>query len=153
MLIPYKEKTHGTFDEEWLPHQRVNDWWYVSGYLRDVEHPENLYSYQFTLINPRHLRKAVYVLHLAFTDIQTHKHFFQRSVRLTGHKTRVDRETVSILPLCELAKKSGEMLLTAQTKTLSLNLALNLGKGAFWHGDNGVLVMGSPDDPVQRTGY
>ena len=153
MLIPYKEKTHGTFDDEWLRHRGVNDWWYVTGYLRDAGRPENLYSYQFTLINPRHFRKAVYVLHLAFTDIQTGKHFFQRNVRLTGKKTTVDQETIAVLPLCRLKKNSGDMILTARTGELALDLVLNLGKGAFWHGDRGVMVMGLPDDPVQRTVY
>ena len=45
------------------------------------------------------------------------------------------------------------MILTAKVKELEVNLNLNLGKGAFWHGDNGVLVMGLPDDPLQRTVY
>lgn len=30
---------------------------------------------------------------------------------------------------------------------------MDLGKGAFWHCDNGVLVMGIAEDPVQRTVY
>lgn len=40
-----------------------------------------------------------------------------------------------------------------KTDDFLLDLNLNYGKGAFWHGDDGVLVMGEPDDPVQRTVY
>ena len=30
---------------------------------------------------------------------------------------------------------------------------MDVGKGAFWHGDEGVLVMGNESDPKQRTVY
>lgn len=153
MIIPYREKTHGSFNEEWASHRKANDWWYITGYLRDVNHPDSLYSYQFTVINPRHFAKTFYVLHLAFTDMQTGKHFFESKVRLAGKKIRVNQETVTFLPFSRLQRNNDEMILTAKAKELELKLNLNLGKGAFWHGDNGVLVMGLPNDPLQRTVY
>ncbi len=153
MIIPYREKTHGSFDEEWLPHHKCNDWWYITGYLRDIHRPDSLYSYQFTVINPRHLGKVVYVLHLAFTDMQTGEHFFTNVVKPAGRNIGISQEAVTFLPFSRLQKNHNNMILTTKVKGLELNLNLNLGKGALWHCDNGVLVMGLPDDPLQRTVY
>ena len=153
MIIPYREQDHGGFDEEWNPHYGANDWWYITGYLRGEELPDSLYSYQFTVINPRRFKKTLYLLDIAFSDIHTGKHLFKRKVRLTGQKTGIFEGTVTFLPYGLLKRSMNEMLLTTKTTGLELNLNLNMGKGASWHGDNGILVMGLPDDPVQRTVY
>lgn len=153
MMIPYREHSHGDFNEEWAAHHRVNDWWYVTGYLRNADRPGNLYSYQFTMFSPRHFGKTFSVLHLGFTDMQTGEHLFEQKVRLTGKNTAIDQDTVSFLPFSRLQKHAQGISLTAKTKGLELVLDLDPGKGAFWHGDNGVMVMGLPDDLRQRTVY
>ena len=98
MIIPYREKTHGSFDEEWVAHHHSNDWWYITGYLSKVNRPESLYSYQFTVINPRHFGKVFYVLHLAFTDMQTGEHFLERRKRLRGKNAGFTHQDVFFLP-------------------------------------------------------
>ncbi len=154
MLIPYREKKHGGFDEEWPRHQGANDWWYITGYLKDAAKPDNLYCYQFTVFNPRTLRKKVYVLHLTFSDLQTGQHKFVLKVRPGGFgKIKVGENSVAYLPYAWLGKKDGEMALNAAAGDLKLNLVLQKGKGAFWHGENGVLAMGLPADHRQRTVY
>jgi predicted secreted hydrolase len=153
VLIPYREKDHGSFNDEWPSHRGANDWWYVTGYLHDVKKPEILYSYQFTVINVKHFGKMSYLLHVAFTDMQTGAHVFERRLRLANRKTFVNGDTVSFVPFSLLQRGANEMNLMAKTKDLELNLRLNIGKGAFWHADNGVLVMGLPDDDQQRTVY
>ena len=55
--------------------------------------------------------------------------------------------------VCSLRKAEDSMRLQADTDSFSLNLKLIYGKGAFWYGDDGVLVMGEPQDPMQRTLY
>lgn len=153
MLIPYRETDHGDFNEEWPTHRKSNDWWYITGYLRDIKRPETLYSYQYTVINPKIFGKSIYVLHLAFTDMQTGKHSFVRKVRLNSTGVQVGQNNVNVLPFSSLRKSKNEMVLKAQTETLKISLNLDFGKGAFWHCDRGVLVMGLPGDPVQRTVY
>ena len=49
--------------------------------------------------------------------------------------------------------EADRMLLTVNTDTFDLNLTLVKGKGAFWHADDGVLVMGGAEDPSRRTVY
>jgi predicted secreted hydrolase len=153
MLLPYRQETHGSFDEEWGSHRGVNDWWYVTGYLRETECPDRLYSYQFTVFNPRHFRKLFYVLNLAFTDMQTGEHLFQYKIRLPGRQTGIHGGDVKFLPLAELQKGADGMRLTGQIKGTEFNLRLGLGKGAFWHGDNGVVVIGLPENLQQRAVY
>jgi predicted secreted hydrolase len=153
MIIPYRENNHGSFDEEWPPHHRANDWWYITGYLSEINQPANLYSYQFTVFNPALFNKSIYVLHLTFTDMQTGEHLFEHKLRLPGCKTQVHPDSVTFLPFAVLQKGLNEMTLTAKTRKMELNLKLNLGKGACWQCDNGVLAMGLTNDPIQRTVY
>jgi predicted secreted hydrolase len=153
MIIPYREINHGSFSEEWSPHLNANDWWYITGYIQDENNPGHLYSYQFTVFNPTLLKKTIFVLHLAFSDMQTGEHLFEHKLQLPGKKTHISQDSVTFLPFALLQKSQNEMTLTAATQKLGLNLKLNMGKGAVWHCDNGVLAMGLPDDPFQRTVY
>jgi predicted secreted hydrolase len=153
VLISYRQDDHGSFDEEWPPHKNASGWWYVTGYLNDVASPDKLYSYQFTVINIKYVRNLFYILQVAFTDMQTGRHLFKQTLRFRSRKVYVDGDTVSFLPFGVLKRGENEMSLRAKAKGLELDLRLDLGKGAAWHGDNGVLVMGLPDDPDQRTVY
>lgn len=152
-FIPYREVDHGDFDSEWQPHKKVSGWWYITGYLNDVKYPERLYSYQYTLLRARIYGFTVTVLQLAITDFQTGEHFFKQRFRLLKHKLFAEFPHLNFSPLAYLRKESEGITLNAQADEFMLNLNLDYGKGAFWHGDNGVLVMGVSEDPIQRTLY
>ena len=151
--IPYRETNHGDFNAEWLPHRKVSGWWYITGYLADQENPKNLYSYQYTLLRARIFGITVTVLQLAFTDFQTGQHFFKQRFSFLGKKYFTDENTIQFPPLANLQRTTENIDLAVKTDEFSLNLNLDYGKGATWHGDNGVLVMGLPHDPAQRTVY
>ena len=151
--IPYRETDHGDFDAEWSPHKKVSGWWYITGYLTDLERPERLYSYQYTLLRARIYRVTVTVLQLALTDFTTGQHFFKQRFSFHERKFFADENSIQFPPLALLQRHADDISLTVTTDEFSLNLNLDYGKGAFWHGDDGVLVMGEPDDPVQRTVY
>ena len=151
--IPYREIDHGDFDAEWPPHKKVSGWWYITGYLSNPKHPDCLYSYQYTLLRARIYGITVTVLQLAFTDFTTGQHFFKQRFSLWKRKFFEDESSLQFPPLAHLQRGADDIKLTVQADDFSLNLKLDYGKGAFWHGDDGVLVMGEPDDPVQRTVY
>ena len=151
--IPYRETDHGDFNAEWPPHKQVSGWWYITGYLSDEEHPEHLYSYQYTLLRARILGVTVTVLQLALTDFQNGQHFFTQRFSLFERKFFPNENNIHFPPLANLQRGAENLGLITKTDDFSLNLNLGYGKGAFWHADNGVLVMGHPDDPVQRTVY
>lgn len=152
-IIPYREADHGDFDAEWPPHSKVSGWWYITGYLNDVEQPKRLYSYQYTLLRARLYGVTVTVLQLAFTDFQSSRHFFKQRFRLRERPIFSELPHLNFAPLAYLRKDSDGVALNAHADEFSLDLNLDYGKGAFWHGDNGVLVMGVPEDPQQRTVY
>ena len=153
VMIPYRQEDHGDFDAEWSPHKKVSGWWYITGTLTDQLAPELLYSYQFTFIRPRIYGITPYLLQLALTDFQTGKHWFTQKVNARHGNIFANQSVVNYASFGRLEQQKEAMTLTAKADEFELELELSKGKGAFWHGDNGVLVMGSPEDPRQRTVY
>jgi predicted secreted hydrolase len=152
--IPYREADHGDFDAEWPSHKKVSGWWYITGYLTDLENIENFYSYQFTVFNVRLFRFNFYVLHMVFTDFQTRKHIFKQRISIRkGKNVYVNQDSVVYSPFAFLKRERDQLKLSIKNNEFELQLDLKKGKGAIWHANNGVLVMGLPDDPQQRTVY
>ena len=152
--IPYREADHRDFNEEWHPHKKVSGWWYITGYLSDQENAENLYSYQFTVFNIKLFGVRFYVLQMAFTDFQKRKHHFNQRLSILKRKNIfANQDSVVFSPFAFLKRDKDRFTLSMKMDEFELQLNLNKGKGAFWHADNGVLVMGLPDDPQQRTVY
>ena len=153
-LIPYREANHGDFDAEWPPHAKVSGWWYATGYLNDSAQPDHLYSYQYTHLRVRLFGFTLTVLQLAFTDFQTGQHHFkQRTAFRESRKFFPDEATVQYPRLARLRRNEQEMTLRVDTDEFGFRLILDKGKGPVWHGENGVLIMGLPEDPRQRTVY
>lgn len=153
VTIPYRQENHGDFDAEWPVHRGVSGWWYLTGYFSDPVEPERLYSYQFTVIKARIYGISPWILQLALTDIQAEKHYFQQRVNFWNRDSYTNENLVNYLSMARLERRQTEMALVARTDLFEFNLTLNKGKGAFWHGDDGVLVMGAPQKPQERTVY
>jgi predicted secreted hydrolase len=152
--IPYKEIYHGDFDAEWPLHDKVSGWWFLVGYLSDRENPKNIYSYQYTLLKPRVYGLTFYVLHMAFTDFQSGQHLFKQRVSIRkGRKLCINQDSVIFSPFASLKRDKKQLHLSMKADEFELKFDINKGKGAFWHGDNGLFVMGLPNDPQQRTVY
>jgi predicted secreted hydrolase len=152
--IPYREVNHGDFDTEWQPHKKVSGWWYITGYLTDQINPENLYSYQYTIFKVRVYRITFYAVHLAFTNFQTQEHLFMQRISLRkGKKFTANQDCVKYSPYAFLMRDKDQLRVSVKTDKFELNLDLDKGKGAFWHADNGLLVMGLLNDLKQRTVY
>lgn len=56
-------------------------------------------------------------------------------------------------PFTTLSKNEKQFLLSISLEEFELQLTIQKGKEAIWHCDNGILAMGLPDDPKQRTVY
>lgn len=149
--IPYRESDHGDFQDEWLHHRRTSGWWYVTGYFEDEL--KNMYSYQFTLIRPYLFGLSPYVLQLALTDFKNDRHHYTQRVKMFNRNVTITKETIRFEGLSTLHNNPDDMDLFIKTKDFELALQLDKNKGAFWHCDNGVLIMGLPDQPGQRTVY
>ena len=154
--VPYRQENHGSFEDEFPPHAKGNGWWYVTGYLRDNDKEDQLYSFQFTQMNLRDVfpfLPPVYALQLAVTNMQTGEHLFEKHFSLANMPAYANEEAVAFGSRSLLTRNENGMEFSGKMKNAEMALHFDLGKGASWHGDNGVLIMGLPDDPVQRTMY
>jgi predicted secreted hydrolase len=148
--IPYKDKNHGDFEEEWCCHKKASEWWYATGYFTDAD--AHMYSFQLTLINPHIFGVEPYIIMLALTDFRAEKHYYSQKTKLLSKSIVIDKKTVSFGNIAKVVKGKSSMILTASHNDFSLDLKLDYGKGAFWHCDNGVLRMGL-DAPKETTTY
>jgi predicted secreted hydrolase len=153
VTIPYRQENHGDFDAEWPVQRGVTGWWYITGYFSDPAAPARLYSYQFTVARPRLFGLYPWLLHLALTDVQTGRHYFTQRLTFAHPEVYVTADSVAFKSLAVLKRETGRMLLHVSTETFELDLSLDKGKGATWHADEGVLLMGGANPPTRRTVY
>ena len=91
---------------------------------------------------------------IGLTDLQKNSYLFKQTVQLRRKKNiGADSNKVTFGPFTTLSKEEKQLLLNMTTIDFDLDVILQKGKGAFWHCDNGVLAMGLPNDPKQRTVY
>ncbi|MGI6004696.1 MAG: lipocalin-like domain-containing protein [Christensenellales bacterium] len=146
----YKGANHEGFDREWGVHKNCSEWWYTTGYFHDAS--GRMYSFQFTLLRIKLLFFCPYIIMLALTDFETKKHYYFQDITLSGRNITIDENTVGFGKTAVLRKQKDAMLLSARHADFRLDLALDYGKGAIWHCDNGLLQMGI-DKPGQTTLY
>jgi len=163
--IPYREADHGSFEEEWPPHEGVVGWWYVTGYLQDISNPDHLYSYQYTQFNfpfspeAPNIRNPIYQLNLTFTDFQLTFTDFQtgqyisEEVRSPATEKVYANEDSVLFKDTSLVRGKNSITLVCKGDRIEYSFELNIAKSPVWHADNGVLVMGLPNDPKERTVY
>jgi len=156
--IPYREVDHGNFEEEWPPHEGVTGWWYATGYLQDNDNPDHIYSYQYTQFNFPYLpetpniRNPIYQLNLTFTDLQTGQYLSEEVRSPAAEKVYANEDSV-IFGDTRLVRGKNSMTLVCEGDRIQYSFELKMAKRPVWHADNGVLVMGLPNDPQERTVY
>lgn len=149
--IPYHERKHGTFEEEWLSHKKISEWWYATGYFHDEE--EKMYSYQFTVMRPSIMGFRPFVLHLALTNFASGKHYFTQRIDRRGKNVLINEKTIQFGKHAKVVKNETGMHITCEDTEFSLDLTLDYGKGAVWHCDNGYLLMGSAKTKESTSYY
>jgi predicted secreted hydrolase len=148
--VPYKERNHGTFEEEWLCHRKTSEWWYATGYCYNEN--KKMYSFQFTMIKLYLFRLTPFILMCAVTDIEADKHYYNQRFSITDGKIVMSPDVVAFGDTAKLTKGNRSMRLEMHTDKFAADMELDYGKGAFWHCDNGHLMMGV-DKPNQSTYY
>lgn len=139
--IAYSGRNHGSFEQEWLSHKKASEWWYATGFVKDEA--GNEYSYQYTVIKASIPMMTPWISHVAITDFNNKKHYFTKKTEINDKNVVVDENTVKYGEMISLTKNENGMHLIANGDGFSYDVYLDYGKGAFWHCDNGYLLMGS----------
>jgi len=138
---PYDFNARGSFAEEWLAHKKCQDWWYCTGVVNDGE--GRLYSYQFTILRLYVFGLRPYMLMLALTDFTRGKHYYYQTISPSSKQFTLTPDEVAYGGMARAVKNEGGMALTIRHSRFALDLALDYGKGAVWHCDDGKLIMGA----------
>ncbi|MBN2168222.1 MAG: carotenoid 1,2-hydratase [Actinobacteria bacterium] len=141
--LPYRDTSHGTFEDEWGYHKKISEWWYSTGYFTDEE--EKMYSFQFTIVKAHIAVLNPFIIMLALTDFESGEHYYFQKAQATAKNFYLDDRTVGYGDTIKVVKRKTGMIFTGRHNDFSLDLELDYGKGAFWNCDNGVLKMGTGD--------
>ncbi|WP_084127472.1 lipocalin-like domain-containing protein [Demequina sp. NBRC 110054] len=149
--IQYRTAEHGDFATEWGPHADVSEWWYATGYLHDED--DRLYSYQYTLAKRRLPGQEFWVLMLALTDIQAGAHHYAQEMSPVADPVLLTDTTAQWGSKAGAVKGPHSMKVFGGDDDWSFDLALDYGKGAYWHCEDGVLRMALPEENETTVYY
>lgn len=156
--IPYRQEDHGTFDEEFGPHEGVNGWWFMNGNLIEEGNPDKRYTFYWSQYNFRDylgLGLKFYQVHLTLVDIDTGEVFFEQYNKRINAGAYATGSEVFFKDYSHLTKDENgfDLWVNMPKNQISYEFHFDYGKGAVWHGDNGVFTMGVPEDLNARTVY
>lgn len=139
--IPYRGKEHGNFEEEWICREKTTEWWFVTGTFNDEN--EIMYGYQIVLIKVEFGLITPWIIQFSLINFASGKHYYFYQRENNDKNVIVDEKTASYKDTMIIQKDEIGMHITGTGDAFSFDLHLDYGKGAFWHGDNGLILMGN----------
>ena len=153
LRIPYNDKIHQNVFDEWAPHVKAHEWWYMTGYISDENN--EMYFYQFTIFHgykyPFQLFEG-YALHLGFTDCRSGEHLFFEDINKTSGSVYGDSQRI-VFKDNSICIDPDKIIIYANSDKLRFILNCDFTKGPVWHGKTGVIIMGHPKLPEERSYY
>jgi predicted secreted hydrolase len=147
---------HRRFEDEFLTHRGVNEWWYCTGFLEAGDHR---FAFQFTLARIRVFGVRFHMLLTSLTDLQSGEHYYAQQTAFFGRgvTTSLGRTAFADRASIDYGANEhsplGEMSLVIRGKEYELELRMQARKPPVWHCEDGRLKMGDLDDPEQITAY
>jgi len=151
VYIPYNDGGHKDVVYEWAPHDEGGEWWYITGYASDRNN--KLYLYQITIFHGywAYLLE-LYGLHLSFTDCSTGQHVFSEDIIFNSDKAYADSRC-AVYKDSSICLDKRQIKMAGRSDRLNLDLEGKSAKDATWHGKDGIIVMGHPEKPEERSYY
>jgi len=149
-LQPCDPRQHGTAAEEWRLHRGDMEWWYLTGVLQADEGPP--YLVQITIFHLDLKPSPVCMLHLACTDYDTKNHIFEQYVSLAAQGAHAEGDRI-VFEQSGIELRPDSLRALGAGKRLSFGLNLSFSEPAVWHGRDGLISMGHPEDPKQASYY
>jgi predicted secreted hydrolase len=152
-LVSYEPSRHGSAWEEWPPHASALEWWYLTGVVESSEPTAGgPYLLQFTIFHLGVEPNRLYMLHLACTDYETDRHLFEQYVSFDPRKAGVEGEAI-VFRDSRIELLPGGIHVWGEGKDLSMDLSLRISEAPVWHGNEGIISMGHPQDPGENSFY
>jgi len=142
--------THGSHQSEWKPKNSKSEWWYATGNL--VDEKGNLYFYQFTIFHTVRLGAQAYATHIAFSDYQTNDHIFDEKIYFHQYNYSFTDDNIQVGGNI-ISLNDNQIIMDVSTKKLQYNLISVSTKPVVWHGQDGVISMGNPNNPSENSFY
>ncbi len=149
-LEPTSLQQRGTAAGEWGPHRGVSEWWYLTGVL---EGPDGgPYLAQFTIFHFDFKSGPVYMLHLACTDYATGRHTFEQRVSF-DQRTAFAAGNRIVYADSSIELQPGSLRAVGSGKEIAFDLTFRISDPPVWHGRDGLISMGHPEDRGQDSYY
>jgi predicted secreted hydrolase len=149
-LAPNGLLPHGTAAEEWGPHRGVVEWWYLTGVLESGD--GGPYLVQFTIFHFDFKSGPIYMLHLACTDYATGRHIFEQSVSL-DNRTAFAAGNRIVYGDSSIELQPDSLRTVGRGKDVAFDLTFRISEPPVWHGRDGLISMGHPEDRRQDSYY
>ena len=155
VYIPYNDSGHKDAIYEWAPHDDGGEWWYLTGYASDQNN--KLYLYQITIFRGYVIHHIVslleaYALNLSFTDCSTGQHVFSEDISFRSDEAYADSQC-AIFKDSMMCLDNQKIKIVGKSDKLKMNLEGTSTKDVIWHGKEGIIVMGHPEKPKERSYY
>lgn len=151
VYVPYNDRVHKDEVYEWAPHKEGGEWWYLTGYASDQN--RKLYLYHITIFHGYWLSLLeLYGLHLSFTDCSTGQHVFFEDV-IFGHDVAYADSLCAVYKESSICLDGRQIRVAGRSGKLNLDIEGVSNKPVTWHGRDGIIVMGHPDRPKERSFY
>jgi predicted secreted hydrolase len=149
-LLPYDPNQHGTIAGEWGPHRGAMEWWYLTGVLEGGD--GGPYLVQFTIFHFDFKPSPIYMLHLACTDYAANRHIFEQYVSFDARRAYGKGNTI-VYNDSSIELQSDSLLAVGAGRDVSFDLSFRISDPPVWHGQDGLISMGHPEDPEQASYY
>jgi predicted secreted hydrolase len=152
VYIPYNDNGHKDAIYEWAPHDDGGEWWYLTGYVSDQDN--KLYLYQITIFHGYKVGTLLegYALNLSFTDCSTGQHVFSEEIKFRSDKVYADSRC-AVFKDSLMCLDNQQIKIVGKSDKLRLDLECTPTKDAVWHGKDGIIIMGYPEKPKERSYY
>ena len=149
-LLPYDPQHHRTAAEEWGLHRGAMEWWYLTGVVQADE--GTLFLVQFTIFHLDLKPSPVYMLHLACTDYATNRHLFEHYETLSAREAHAEGDRI-VFQRSSIELRPDSLRVQGAGRKLAFDLGLASLDPPVWHGRDGLISMGHPEDPGQGSFY
>ena len=142
--------TKGTYQTNWKPKDSKTEWWYATGNLTDEN--DNIYFYQFTIFHAVRLGAQAYATHIALSDYQTQERIFEGKIYIHQNNYNFTNDTIQVGKNI-ISLNNNQITMDVTSKNIQYNLVSNSTKPAVWHGKEGIISMGDPNNSSENSFY